>query len=54
MASIIFALILGFFAGYTSGLFGVLVRFKAPLLPFLYLVLNYKIENENEKVKLET
>ena len=52
MASLVFALILGFFAGYTSGLFGVLVRFKAPLLPFLYLVLNYKIENE--KVKLET
>jgi hypothetical protein len=41
MASLVFALILGFFAGYTSGLFGVLVRFKAPLLPFLYLVLMY-------------
>jgi uncharacterized membrane protein YfcA len=46
MASMIFALILGFFAGYTSGLFGVLVRFKAPLLPFLFLVLMYKKENE--------
>jgi hypothetical protein len=46
MASLVFTLILGFFAGYTSGLFGVLVRFKAPLLPFLYLVLNYKIEEE--------
>ena len=42
MASLVFALILGFFAGYTSGLFGVLVRFKAPLLPFLFLVLMYK------------
>ncbi len=42
MASLIFAVILGFFAGYTSGLFGVLVRFKAPLLPFLFLVLIYK------------
>jgi hypothetical protein len=42
MASIVFSLILGFFAGYTSGLFGVLVRFKAPLLPFLFLVLMYK------------
>ena len=52
MASLIFALILGFFAGYTSGLFGVLVRFKAPLLPFLYLVLNYKMEEET--VKLES
>ena len=52
MASLVFALILGFFAGYTSGLFGVLVRFKAPLLPFLYLVLNYKMEEE--PVKLES
>jgi hypothetical protein len=42
MTSLVFALILGFFAGYTSGLFGVLVRFKAPLLPFLFLVLMYK------------
>jgi hypothetical protein len=47
MASLVFALILGFFAGYTSGLFGVLVRFKAPLLPFLYLILKYKIEEES-------
>jgi hypothetical protein len=52
MASLVFALILGFFAGYTSGLFGVLVRFKAPLLPFLYLLLNYK--NEVEPVQLES
>ena len=52
MASLVFALILGFFAGYTSGLFGVLVRFKAPLLPFLYLVLNYKIQEE--PVQLES
>jgi len=46
MASLVFALILGFFAGYTSGLFGVLVRFKAPLLPFLFLVLMYKKKDE--------
>ena len=46
MASLVFALILGFFAGYTSGLFGVLVRFKAPLLPFLFLVLMYIKQNE--------
>jgi uncharacterized membrane protein YfcA len=50
MASIIFSLVLGFFAGYTSGLFGVLVRFKAPLLPFLFLVLMYKKENESPKL----
>lgn len=46
MASLVFAIILGFFAGYTSGLFGVLVRFKAPLLPFLFLVLMYKKQEE--------
>ena len=37
--SLLFALILAYFAGFTSGLFGVLVRFKAPLLPFLLIVL---------------
>ncbi|MBP6754606.1 MAG: hypothetical protein KA210_00565 [Bacteroidia bacterium] len=46
MTSLVFALILGFFAGYTSGLFGVLVRFKAPLLPFLFLVLMYKKQEQ--------
>lgn len=46
-----FVLILGFFAGYTSGLFGVLVRFKAPILPFLYIILVYhKKETENEYI----
>lgn len=44
MAALVFSLVLGFFAGFTSGLFGVLVRFKAPLLPFLFLVLSYKKE----------
>ena len=52
MASLVFSIILGFFAGFTSGLFGVLVRFKAPLLPFLFLVLMY---NKDEVVlNLET
>lgn len=37
--SLVFAIILAFFAGFTSGLFGVLVRFKAPLLPFLLIIL---------------
>ncbi len=46
MTSIVFSLILGFFAGYTSGLFGVLVRFKAPLLPFLFLVLMHEKQSE--------
>jgi hypothetical protein len=34
-----FALILAYFAGFTSILFGVLVRFKAPVLPFLVIIL---------------
>ncbi len=51
MASLVFSLILGFFAGYTSGLFGVLVRFKAPLLPFLFLVLMYKKQEELPKLE---
>jgi hypothetical protein len=51
MASLVFSIILGFFAGYTSGLFGVLVRFKAPLLPFLFLVLMYKKQEEIPSVE---
>jgi hypothetical protein len=45
-----FAMILAFFAGFTSILFGVLVRFKAPVLPFLVLLLSLapkmKVEEE--------
>jgi hypothetical protein len=51
MASLVFSIILGFFAGFTSGLFGVLVRFKAPLLPFLYLVLTYKKPEEISNIE---
>jgi hypothetical protein len=45
----VFSLILGFFAGYTSGLFGVLVRFKAPLLPFLFILLTMNLKPEKIK-----
>ena len=41
---LLFSVILGFIAGYTSGLFGVLVRFKAPLLPFLFINKMYSTE----------
>lgn len=34
-----FAVFLGFIVGFTSILFGVLVRFRAPLLPFLAIIL---------------
>jgi hypothetical protein len=36
--SLFFVLIIGFFVGYTSVLFGVLVRLKAPILPFVVMV----------------
>jgi hypothetical protein len=35
--AILFSLILGFFVGFTSGLFNVLVRFKAPIVVFLIM-----------------
>lgn len=35
--AIIFSVILGFFAGYTSGLFNVLVRFKAPFMALIII-----------------
>ncbi len=37
--SLILVLILGFFVGLTSGLFGILVRMKAPILVFFVLLL---------------
>lgn len=43
-----FALILAYFAGFTSILFGVLVRFKAPVLPFLVIILtSYYMEERS-------
>lgn len=40
--SIIYVLILAYFVGFTSGLFGILARLKAPVLPFFVLILLYK------------
>lgn len=51
--SLIFTLLIGFMAGYTSVLYGVLVRFRAPLLPFLFLVFTTKsveIKNSDENL----
>jgi hypothetical protein len=48
IAALVFSLILSFFAGYTSGLFGVLVRFKAPLLPFLFILLTMNLKPEKQ------
>jgi hypothetical protein len=44
-----FAVILAYFAGFTSILFGVLVRFKAPVLPFLVIILtSYFMEERSD------
>ncbi len=49
-----FVLILGFFVGLTSGLFGTLVRLKAPIMPFFLLIVFLKLTDENKfKLKLE-
>jgi len=49
--SFFFALILAFFSGFTSILFGVLVRFKAPVIPFLVLVLTAHIQSEKREAE---
>ena len=53
--ALIFALFIAFTAGFTSILFGVLVRIRAPLLPFIALVLttnvfDRSIENNEENL----
>lgn len=40
----VFVILIGFMAGYTSVLYGVLVRIRAPLLPFLFLIFTTKPE----------
>lgn len=45
--SLLFSIFLGFVAGFISILYGVLVRFRAPLLPFYGLLLSLKSENED-------
>jgi hypothetical protein len=45
-----FILIIAFISGLTSGLFGVLVRIRSILLPFLLIVLTVEVENNTEKV----
>ena len=45
---LIFAVFIGFMAGFSSILFGLLVRIRAPLLPFLFLLLSIDIKKTNE------
>ena len=48
----VFTILLAFMVGLTSGLFGVLVRFKSPLLSFFILVLTveFKIDEINKEI----
>ena len=52
--ALVFSLFIAFVAGFTSVLFGVLVRIRAPLMPFVFLVLttnvfkNKELKNEKE------
>ncbi len=41
-------LILGYFVGLTSGLFGTLVRLKTPIMPFFLLIILYKWADPNK------
>ena len=50
MFALIFVLIIGFMAGFTSIIFGVLVRIRAILLPFVFLILTVKADQEPTKL----
>ncbi len=51
--ALIFSLFIAFMAGFTSVLFGVLVRIRAPLLPFFFLVLTSHYASSKEKNEIE-
>jgi hypothetical protein len=40
--------------GLTSGLYGVLVRLRAILLPFLFVLLTFEVDKEPEPDELES
>ncbi|WP_430406173.1 hypothetical protein [Fluviicola sp.] len=46
---VLFVLILAYFVGLTSGLFGVLARLKAPILPFFLLFIFSKLKKSTEQ-----
>ena len=53
--SILYVLILAYFVGFTSGLFGILARLKAPILPFFVFILVYKMtKTESDNISLES
>jgi hypothetical protein len=49
--SLFFIFIIAYIAGYTSILFGLLVRIRAPLIPFLILILMVKMKNKVLNIK---
>ncbi|MBI1838001.1 MAG: hypothetical protein HYR91_12125 [Flavobacteriia bacterium] len=50
--SFFFMILMSYMSGVTSGLLGVLVRFKAPTIPFLILILTINI-NKNQTITKE-
>lgn len=46
--SLLFIILLGFFVGLTSGLFGTLVRLKTPIMPFFIILVCYKFIDPNK------
>ena len=46
--SLLFVILLGFFVGLTSGLFGTLVRLKTPIMPFFIMLVCYKFIDPNK------
>lgn len=51
--ALLFSFFIAFMAGFTSVLFGVLVRIRAPLLPFFFLVLTSHYVSSKEKTEIE-
>lgn len=49
--ALFFVLILGYFVGLTSGLFGTLVRLKTPLMPFFILIISHKWIDSEKRLK---
>jgi hypothetical protein len=53
--SLVFVLIMGFSVGFTSGLFGVLVRLKAVILPYFILLMSVQVmEKESDELASES
>ena len=48
---LIFTLVIAFMTGLTSGLYGVLVRLRSILLPFLFILLTVKYDRIETKKK---